>query len=412
MKTHVFAVLFLMVLAALPTSRALELSAETFANRGANAVLATLSAGPADTEPDAIFARATIEMLAAVETLGRDFYVLGLQFDAGRSLPIPFLRMRIPAHPDPKPATAADVRRALNAFHVRLADIDTRLASIEGREFTVILPLGAAGFDFVGNDEPADRVAFGPFFSGIATRGEAADAAVTNELVVAFDQTDALWIRAYTNLLRGLADIFLAHDGGDLFEATGHLYFSRADTAFTRALAEHATDGPQRNGDIANIADIIATIHGVDLAVVEPTRLARVRVEWLEMIRLSRATLASAAAETDDDREWLPSPTQTSAFNLRLSAEQTTAWLGVLSEFEALLMGEKLLPHWRFPKENFGLNLRRLFEESRRTDLISLLQGADAVPYLESGDTTSQRAWRELMAVFGGNFLGYALWIN
>jgi len=325
---------------------------------------------------------------------------------------VPFLRMRIPVHPDPKPATAVDVRRALEAFHERLASIDVRLATIEGKKFTVVLPLGAAGFDFIGKDDPADRIPFGPFFAGIAGGGGPADNANVAGLVVAFDETDALWIRAYTNLLRGLADVFLAHDGGELFDATGHLYFSRADTAFSRALAEHSTEDPQRNGDSGNIADLIATIHGIDLVVVEPARLARARVELLEMVRISRVTLVSAAAEKDDDREWLPGPAQTSVFNLRLSAEQTTAWLGVLSELEALLTGEKLLPHWRFPKENIGLNLRRVFEENRRTDLIGLVQGADAVPYLETGDTTSRRAWRELMAVFGGNFLGYALWIN
>lgn len=417
MKTRLTAIAFTLALTvALSSGRAVEVRPVFLAERGANAALASLPADPAGAGPDVVFARATLEFLASVESLGRDFYSMGLQFEAGRSLPVPFLRMRIPAHPDPKPATAADVRRALVAFHARLAAIDTRLAAIEGQEFKVIFPLGSAGFDFVGKDDPADRVAFGPFFAGIAGRAAARDAgaapAAAPDLVVVFDQTDALWLRAYTHLLRGLADILLAHNGGELFDATGHLYFARADTPLARALSTHRSDTPRRQNDSGNIADLIATIHGIDLLVSEPARLARARVELLEMIRLSRATLASAAAETDDDREWLPSPSQNSVFNLRLSAEQTASWLGVLAEIEALLSGEKLLPHWRFPTANFGLNLRRVFEESRRTDLIGLIQGATAVPYLESGDTTSQNTWRELTRVFGGNFLGYALWIN
>ena len=52
--------------------RALELSPELFADRGAAAVLASLPATPR--EPDQIFAHATVELLAAVEELGRDFY--------------------------------------------------------------------------------------------------------------------------------------------------------------------------------------------------------------------------------------------------------------------------------------------------------------------------------------------------
>lgn len=403
---------FVLASAALSSVRAVEIRPVFLADRGANAALASLPADPADAGANLVFARASLEFLAAVESLGRDFYSMGLQFDAGRSLPVPFLRMRIPAHPDPKPATAADVRRALDAFHTRLAAIDARLATIEGREFKVIFPLGSAGFDFVGNDDPADRVAFGPFFAGIAGSAGDVDPAASSDLVVAFDQTDALWLRAYTHLLRGLADVLLAHDGGELFEATGHVYFARADTPLARTLAAHKTSAPRSRFDSGEIADLIASLHGINLVVSEPARLARARTGLLEMIRLSRATLASAAAETDDDREWLPGPAQNSVFNLRLSADQTASWLGVLAETEALLTGEKLLPHWRFPTENFGMNLHRVFEESRHTDLIGLMQGAAAVPYLESGSTTSHRAWRELTRVFGGNFLGYALWIN
>jgi hypothetical protein len=222
-----------------------------------------------------------------------------------------------------------------------------------------------------------------------------------------------LWLRAYTHLLRGLADILLAHDGGDLFGATGQLFFTRADTAFARLVAER---GIKRSGfEAEQIADLIALVHGVDLPVTDPARLLRAREELLAMVRLSRATLASAAAETDDDREWLPSPTQNSVFGLRLNTEQSAAWSGVLAEFEALLEGKKLLPHWRFAAKgegNYGINVRRVFEESRRTDLIGYAQGAAALPYFETGPTTSLATWRELVRVFGGNFLGYALWIN
>ena len=391
---------------------ALELSPELFAGRGAAVVLASLPADP--TAPDQVFAHATIELLAAVEELGRDFYEHGLQFEAGRSLPVPFLRLPIPQHPDPKSATAADVRRALDVFHSRLVAIDARLEPIEGQSFKAVIPLGAAGFDFAGKGVADDRVAFGPFFAGIAGRrgGTAAEAEAMRNFVVAFDQTDALWLRAYTHLLRGLADMMLAHDGGELFTATGHLYLARADTPFAKLLGEKKA-APGGYGDEAgNIADLIATLHRLDLPVSDPGRLARSRTGLLEMVRLSRAILASAAAETDDEREWLPSPSQNSVFGLRLSLEQATAWTGVLAELGALLEGKKLLPHWRFAREGYGLNLKRIFEESRRTDFVGYAQGSAAVPYLEAGPTTSMDTWQQLTRLFGGNFLGYALWIN
>lgn len=401
----------------LPAASTRELPAGLFAGRGAEAALRTLPAEP--TEAADVFAHATVEMLAAVEALGRDFYLHGLHFEAGRSLPVPFLRLQIPRHPDPRPATAADVRRALDEFHGRLAKIDERLAKIEGREFKAVIPLGAAGFDFAGAGRAEDRVGFGPFFAGVAGRGGQREPGASDDFVVAFDQTDALWLRAYTQLLRGLADVMLAHDGGALFEKTGHLYFAKADTALARLLAERGNARAERGLEAGAVADIIATLHGLDLAVSEPARLARAREELLAMARLSRATLASAEAETDDDREWLPSTKQGSVFGLRIDDTQARAWTGVLAEVEALLEGRKLLPHWRFPGAGgdgsaggYGLNLRRMFEESRRTDLIGYIQGAAALTYLEKGPTTSLATWRELTRVFGGNFLGYAVWIN
>lgn len=413
MKTYLVGLIVSCAALAGVPAKALELSPDVFAGRSAARSLEAMP--PAADGADAVFARAVGETLVAVEEMGREFYALGLSIKS-RDLPVPFLRLPLPDNPEPRAATAADVRRILDVFHGRMAAIDARLASIEGREFKAVIPLGEAGFDFVGKDAPGDRVEFGPFFRAIAGRGRAvaaadpANAPAEAPFTVAFDQTDALWLRAYTHLLRGLADVMLAHDGGELFEATAQLYFAKADTALARALAARKANPKGGEGD--NIADLIATLHGLNLRVAEPERAARARVELLEMIRLSRATLASAAAETDNDREWLPSPAQASAFGLALTAEQGKAWEGVLAEIEALLNGEKLLPHWRFPGEGRGINLKRLIEESRRTDLVGYVQGAAAVPFLETGPTTSRAAWRELMRVFGGNFLGYALWIN
>ena len=394
----------------------LEVESNVFEGKGAGAALATLSAEAS--EPEAVFAYAAVDLLAAVEQLGHGFYAHGLSFDAGRGVGIPFLRMPVPKNPEPLPTKAEDVRRLLETFYARLAAVDARLEKIDGREFKTVIPLGAANLDFIGQGKAEELIRFGQFFRNVSGTGRTAtgDPAATPDSIpftVAFDQTDALWLRAYTHLLRGLADILLAHDGGELFGATGQLFFTRADTAFARLVAER---GIKRSGfEAEQIADLIALVHGVNLPVTDPARLARAREELLAMVRISRATLASAVAETDDDREWLPSPAQNSVFGLRLNAEQSTAWGGVLAEFEALLEGKKLLPHWRFAAKgdgNYGINLRRMFEESRRTDLIGYAQGAAALPYFETGPTTSLTTWRELMRVFGGNFLGYALWIN
>ena len=80
-----------------------------------------------------------------------------------------------------------------------------------------------------------------------------------------------------------------------------------------------------------------------------------------------------------------------------------------LSEFEAVLQGKKLIPHWRLAK---GINFKRALTESRSFDPILWAQGSAALPYLEDGPVTDAQTWNRIMGMFEGNFLGYAVWFN
>ena len=71
-----------------------------------------------------------------------------------------------------------------------------------------------------------------------------------------------------------------------------------------------------------------------------------------------------------------------------MTQEQIDGWMLLLDEFEALLKGEKLLPHWRFDK---GINLRRIFLEPTTFDVVLLIQGSAAIPYLEDGELSRRR---------------------
>jgi hypothetical protein len=81
----------------------------------------------------------------------------------------------------------------------------------------------------------------------------------------------------------------------------------------------------------------------------------------------------------------------------------------MLDEFDALLAGEKLIPHWRFEG---GINLRRFFLEPRTFDIVLLVQGSAAIPYIEQGELTTQDTWNDITRAFGRNFLSYAVWFN
>ena len=78
---------------------------------------------------------------------------------------------------------------------------------------------------------------------------------------------------------------------------------------------------------------------------------------------------------------------------------------------DAILKGEKLVPHWRV-HDGRGINLRRVFTEPTRFDLVLWIQGSATKPYLERGTLTKPAFWRRMQRTFRGNFLGFAIWFN
>ena len=94
---------------------------------------------------------------------------------------------------------------------------------------------------------------------------------------------------------------------------------------------------------------------------------------------------------------------------LRVTEKRVKGWQSFLNEFEVVLQGRKLIPHFRFDK---GINVRRLFLEPRTFDPVLLIQGNGAVPYLEDGEKTTADTWQSILQLFEGNFLGYFFWFN
>ncbi len=398
-----------------PLSAELVLPPEVFAGRLASVVRSELKVDEATAEGG--FAAAVVELLAGVETLCGEMHGLGLNYQFARELPVPVFRLQLPVKADAEPVRPEQVRAVIERFEDCLRRVDERLAALPEGEFKTVVPLSAISLDFNGDGAVGEAESFAVFMRGLSGRRPAAGEPLPAggpEVTVAFDRADVTWLRAYTHLLRGVLDTLLAHDGGELFASVGQAFFVHADTAMARLLATNPEpDAKERRRALQGdrIADAIALIHGVNLPVADPARLAGAREHFLTATKLSRATLDAIAAETDNDREWLPGPSQTSAFGLTLTTAQADGWRTLLGELDDLLAGRKLLPHWRFPGER-GVNVKRWFLESRHTDLVLLVQGADAVPFIESGEPTRGATWREITRLFGGNFLGYALWIN
>ena len=158
------------------------------------------------------------------------------------------------------------------------------------------------------------------------------------------------------------------------------------------------------------IADAIAAIHTVDWPVAEPDRLKRVRERLLALTTLSRQNWAAIRAETDNDRELLPNASQDPVVGrTRITAEQIEAWQKTLDTLDQILDGKLLLPHWRFAQ---GFDLKAYFETATTTDLVMLLTGYDALPFLKEGAIATEASFADLTRAFGGNWPGYAFWFN
>jgi hypothetical protein len=388
------------------------------------AALAEQRTVQAPDDDQARFALGATQFLIAVEHLGQGLYRYGLISDhhdpTGLS-GLPIVRLPVPINPAPQPLDYAAMRAVLAAFVADLERAERTLAGVGRTDFTLTVNLGKVRLDLDGDGTSSPNEALWILFQRVANIPWLnAETAAT--LSVGFDAGDAAWLQAYCNLLMAVTELALGYDWHDSFAATFHNLFPRADTPLARlereameravagGLGEEEVDALRARRTMAADADLVAFIHLIRWPVVEPARL-RSSLEHLEAaVRLSRESWRRIMAETDDDREWIPNPRQTGVLRtMPLSAEQVAAWNQMLDEIDAVLAGRKLIPHWRFEQ---GINLRRMFLEPTTLDVVMLIQGTAAIPYLEKGELASGETWRTLTALFGGDFLYYATWLN
>jgi hypothetical protein len=127
-----------------------------------------------------------------------------------------------------------------------------------------------------------------------------------------FDDGDLAWARAFVSFERAALDVLLAYDWT---EAAG----------FARRRRERPTR--------------------VVIRLVEPARIAAAKQRLLEGLAQSDACRRAYLAETDDDREWVPSPRQRS-HPLPLPVDQALydTWEGVVGDVRRLAQGDEGLP--------------------------------------------------------------------
>ncbi|WP_158818296.1 hypothetical protein [Methylocapsa sp. S129] len=375
---------------------------------GELAAAAQLSASPNNNE--ARFGLGLIRFARAIERYGQTQYRYGLR--APQSVSIPLLRFPVPVNPAPEELSYEKQRDALKVFLGDLADVEATLAPMTDNPVKIVLDLNAIKFDLRGDGKPDDAEKLSAILASL--RMTPSDgASKTEPFEVAFDNADALWLRGYAHLLSASIEFVLAYDWRLTFEEAGELFYPRiAPTPFAKAAPD---PGLERDGGFLGsqlqIADTITLVHEIRWPVVEPSRLQNAHAHLKQVIALNRRTWKVILARTDDDRVWIPGPQQKHGViaGMPVGQEQVNAWLKALDEFDDVLDGKRLLPHWRFAQ---GVNFKKIFFEPRPFDLVLWATGQAAAPYLEAGPILSAAEWTEWQRIFNGNFPGYAFWFN
>lgn len=354
------------------------------------------------------FALGVTQFLRAIEGMAQAMYRHGLEPPRGMEQNLPFFRFPLPRNPSPEPLDYEKLRGIFVAAVDGLARADATLAAMGETDVKLPIAIGLARLDLNGDGKAEDGETLWRVLDSSLGGGNIPQDGV-ERFIISFDRADAAWLRGYTHLLRALMQFGLAHDGRRGFEASFHMLFPRA--GLPNAVLDQQGLPPQPYFDPAPIADAIAFIHLMHWAVTEPERLRAVHGHLESVVALSRESWRFILAETDDEAEWIPSPAQKNGVlpGVAVTRQTLDGWMMFLDEFEAVLKGNKLIPHWRLSK---GINLRRVFFEPRPFDPILWAQGSAALPYLEDGPMTDAETWNRIMMMFEGNFLGYAVWFN
>jgi hypothetical protein len=400
-----------------PRSLASEASAEVTRNRlyaaALDAGVAELSKRTADDPADmeARFGLGMLQFVRAVERLARAQYQYGFHVPVAH-ISLPLLRFPIPANPNPDAMDYNAFRSMLQAFIDDLSASEAAMAGVGEREATLVVDLMQVRLDITGAAKPNEAVRLVDLLASITGRAGSWPPVEMNALEVKFDAGDAAWLQGYTQALSALCEFLLAHDFHASFDALAPHFWARAAVPHAAELSVPAPVGALTlyEPDAAVWADLVAAVHETRWPVVEPERMRKVRERFLAMIADSRLSWKLIDAETGDDREWIPNPRQkNAALGELVTREQLTSWFAVLDEAEAILDGKELVPHWRFSK---GIDMKAFFEQPRTFDLVLLLAGQGAIPYLADGDVITAERWSEMTRDFEGSFFEYALWFN
>ncbi|WP_459554878.1 hypothetical protein [Lacunimicrobium album] len=351
------------------------------------------------------------QFFQAIEHLGQQHYRYGVFYKDLRGLPL--MRMPVPINENPEPINYEQAAQILAGVRDRLETAEKTLSQVNDPGMKLSFPVFLVMIDYNNNGKEDQDETLGelllnlnPTFMRQPGQEPMPLENLAEQFVIGFDQTDVYWLRGYCHLLMSFCDWALAHEMKELYHVIAPRVYAKPLDA--------AEPFPKKEGDwTGDIADAIAGIHLARFPVVQKERYQSIRAHLKQVIALSRKTWEAAAAETDNDREWLPSPKQTGILQVPVTDDMVATWKTFLTESEEILDGKKLVAHWRYPNQARGVNLKKYFDNPpARFDLILMVHGVDLLPYIEKGEMTSPETWDNFNNMFQGNFFGYAVWFN
>ncbi|MCE1229895.1 MAG: hypothetical protein LWX11_10470, partial [Firmicutes bacterium] len=329
------------------------------------------------------FALGVAQTLRALERLGQGLHRYGIQDHS-----VPLMRLPVPLNEAAKPIRYQDFRGIFQQLVKDLAQAERTLATVQASDFKVPMALGRVKLDLDGDGVASDRL-----LDLVRELRGNLPPEVDNDLVVAFDAGDAAWLRGYTHLLMALADFYLAFD-------TRAFWNEFAPHLFAHPVLEPESVTPKKGDFVLRLAD--------------PKALGRFRQHLLAMGQQSRLSWQRIQAETDDDREWLPSPRQTGVLGVPVSRDMIEAWLDMIGELEKLLEGRTVISLKSQGDEvQRGFDLKKFLEHPPSAVNLDrwFRKGPDAA-YFRTAPAADSRKLNRALQVFAGNFMGMALWFN